>query len=142
MTRCYFLKLFFSELGWRFTIGDALDPSALNIRIEYFSTEICRSIENFCQATGKKIAIVVTEHMDYHDGRVFAYGEPLFEGERDTEYFVRILNGVRRFAGFVQAAHSSRMLLTLGDSPPRGRGYVVPTLPCCHCPFRRCRWTR
>src|ERR1700691_1284729 len=74
----FFLRLLFRALGLRFTVAASLDPLSLNLMMEDFSPSSCRTVERFHRETGKRIAIIATEHLDYQESRVLAYGEPLF----------------------------------------------------------------
>lgn len=129
------LRLLFDSLGFRFTVAESLDPTALNLMLEDFRPSSCQTIERFQRETGKRIAIVATEHLDYRDGHIYAYGEPLFIPEDNREY-VTHQERARRLAGMMQASHSSRMILTLGDYPRlEGIEELFPRTPVLQLPF-------
>ena len=114
---------------------ESLDPLALNLILEDFQPSSCDAIERFRRETGKRIAIVATEHLDCKDGRVLAYGEPLFVAEDDREY-VTHRERARRLAGMIQASHSARMIFTLGDYPRlEGIEELLPRTPVLQLPF-------
>ena len=50
----------------------------LNIVIENFSENSRRVVQDFCSSSGKRVAIVMTEHIDFIESKIFIHGSPLW----------------------------------------------------------------
>ena len=57
----------FKAYGYTVTCGRDLKKSALNIVIEYFDQQKIKIVKDFCLKYGKSVAIVMTEHLDFHE---------------------------------------------------------------------------
>ena len=65
------------QTGYEVTVGSQPREDALNVVIENFSEEGRDTLILFCRSTGKKVAVIMTEHLDFKSGQLFIHGDPL-----------------------------------------------------------------
>lgn len=103
----------FRQHGYRVSLGRQPRETALNLVIEGFSTETRNRLTEFCRRTGKKVGIILTEHMDFIDGRILFHGEPL-GSENDYMHPATQMSRVRNL---MECVPWIRCFLVLGDLP-------------------------
>jgi hypothetical protein len=57
-----------------FGISNSPSATALNIVIENFEAESATRVLDFCRRSGKRIAVILTEHLDFIKGRILFHG--------------------------------------------------------------------
>lgn len=130
-----FLRLLFAYKKVPFSIGSEFRSDALNLMIEAFDPKVCERIGEFHARTGKRIAIIATEHLDYRDGTPFLYNENLWAGETVGDYIDQSTS-IGRFAGLLEASKYATALIALGDLPRlNGVQSLLPRLHIVHLPF-------
>lgn len=111
-----FFVMSLRQYGYSVSIGNSPKESALNVVIENFSGPTKSIVENFCQMTQKKVAIIMTEHFDFH-GQIFFHGEPLkIESDVHNDYMDSYTQYGRTLNVF-QLLPCIRCFLKLGDMP-------------------------
>jgi len=68
----------FQQHGYSISVGRQPRHSSLNVVIEGFSTERSRDVLlEFCRASRKRVAVIMTEHLDFQHGQIYFHGAPL-----------------------------------------------------------------
>ena len=66
------------QKGYAVSVGKQPRPSSLNVVIEGFSLRSHRDVlMEFCQSTRKRVAVIMTEHIDIENGQILFHGAPL-----------------------------------------------------------------
>src|SRR3954470_4037116 len=78
-----FLKLTLAQNGYRLSIGRQPKLHALNFVIENFSEISSGILSEFCRSTGKRVAVIMTEHLDFIGDQISIHGTPLWQ---DNDY--------------------------------------------------------
>jgi hypothetical protein len=87
--------------GYQVSVGQQPRHSSLNVVIEGFSSQSRDIVLEFCQSTRKRVAMIMTEHLDFEHGRIFFHGAPL-GSENDYMPPTSMLLCVRRPAGIAK----------------------------------------
>lgn len=99
--------------GFHVTISKRPCPKSLNIVIENIQSDSYQVINDFCESFNKKIAIIMTEHIDYVENRLFFHGKPF---EAPTEYMHKYTRK-NRFLHLLLSTQNISFFLRLGDLP-------------------------
>jgi hypothetical protein len=127
-----FLVSTLSQHGYCVQVSNRPSLSALNIVIENFSATSVERIASFCRAHQKRVAVVLTEHMDFVDGRILFHGSEI--GSED-DYFAPEAR-IQRLAGMLALRDSIRTFFRLGDLPAlHNLGKMIPGLSVHSLPF-------
>ncbi|MBM4259648.1 MAG: hypothetical protein FJ147_27590 [Deltaproteobacteria bacterium] len=108
-----FFKLSFVEHGYPVSVGRQPRLGALNVVIENFSELSSEILCNFCRSTGKRVAVIMTEHLDFIGDRIFIHGEPLWQ-END---YMPSATQASRIKNLMDCAPYIRSFIVLGDLP-------------------------
>lgn len=129
-----FLVSTFSQHGYRVTVGRRPAITALNVVIENFTTLTRATLGTFCAETGKRVMVIMTEHIDFDGKAVRIHGDPLWS-END---YMHPATQVDRLKNLVEALPLLRGFLVLGDLPElQGVSRLLPGLEVCRLPFPR-----
>jgi hypothetical protein len=129
----FFLSIF-QQHGYTVTIGRQPASDALNVVIENFSSLTARTLMNFCQATSKRVAVIMTEHLDFVDNEIHIHGTPL----HNYNDYMHPATQAARIKGLMDCACYIRAFLVLGDLPElRNMGDMMPGLAVRTLPFPR-----
>ena len=60
--------------GYPFSVSNYPSPKALNVIIENFDALSSARVLAYCRESQKRVAVVLTEHMDFVDGRILFHG--------------------------------------------------------------------
>lgn len=71
----------FRQNGYRVTLGRRPNGDALNVVLESFNTESRGEIKEFYRATGKRVAVVMTEDLEFIENRVLMHQKPIWEDD-------------------------------------------------------------
>ena len=63
--------------GYQVSVGQQPRYSSLNVVIEGFSSQSRDILLEFCQSTRKRVAMIMTEHIDAEHGQILVHGAPL-----------------------------------------------------------------
>lgn len=111
----FFVRSILRDHGYEVSITDRLRVGALNLLIENFrpASEGCAyrvTIESFCRRFGKRVGIIMTEHIERRGTDIVFNGAPL----TDPGY---IGNKASRFFGLVAQSETVFGFFTLGALP-------------------------
>jgi hypothetical protein len=68
----------FQQNGYAVSVGRKPADMALNVVIENFSSRTRDTLIEFCSRTRKRVAVIMTEHIDFVTRRILIHGEPLW----------------------------------------------------------------
>lgn len=108
----YFLGAF-RQHGYPVSIGREPSESALNVVIENFSARSRDTLIEFCTRTRKRVAVIMTEHIDFVDRRIFIHGDPLWS---DNDY-MHPATQAERLKCLMSCQPYIKFLMVLGDLP-------------------------
>lgn len=121
-----------SENGYKASVSRRPSVQGLNIIIENLDESTLAVVAKFSRDTGKRLAVVVTEHMDFKDGKILFHGAPL---ESPSEYMHPVSKQIRLIHLFLARPYV-RYLLKLGDLPSlEGVDRMFPSIPILTLPF-------
>ncbi len=124
-----FLSEALTYFGEPCTTSTSLDEDSLNVVIEGFTPFGARYVRDFCERTGKKIAIVMTEHIAVK-GQVIFNDVPM---SRANEYTP---NAPGRLRNLCQLLPYVRAFWIAGHLPDALKlGEVFPHVPIIHVPY-------
>lgn len=108
-----FLRLTVCQNGYRFSVGRQPKVNALNVVIENFSETTSETLCQFCRSTGKRVAVVMTEHLDFIGNQIYIHGDPLW---RDNDY-MHPATQFARIKNLMDCTPYIRSFIILGDLP-------------------------
>ncbi|MET4736717.1 hypothetical protein ABIF73_000856 [Bradyrhizobium japonicum] len=108
----YFVQAF-QQHGYPVTVGREPATSALNVVIENFSVESRNTLIDFCTRTRKRVAVIMTEHIDFVDRRILIHGDPLWS---DNDY-MHPATQVERLKCLMSCQPYIKFFMVLGDLP-------------------------
>ena len=119
--------------GYVVSVGRQPRPSSLNVVIEGFSVRRNRDVlMEFCQSSRKRVAVIMTEHVDIENGRVLFHGAPL-GSENDYMHPDTILVRIKHL---LECLPYVRCFFVLGDLPElRNMSTMLPGLDVRAIPF-------
>lgn len=114
-------------------MGQRPCPLSLNVVIEGFSSEKSRDVlMEFCQSSGKRVAIVMTEHLDVQHGEIYFHGAPL-GSEND---YMHPEASLARIQHLMECVPYLKCFFVLGDLPElRNISTMLPDLEVRTIPF-------
>lgn len=126
-----FLFLLMRQHGYPITMGRSPRNDALNVVIENFSETTSRTLIDYCEQQGKRVALIMTEHLDLIGNELFIHGDRLWS---DNDY-MHPATQVARIKNLMDCVPYLRAIFVLGDLPElKGSermfpGLAVRTLP-------------
>ena len=124
----------FQQHGYRVSLGRRPHPLSLNVVIEKFSHRDKDVLMEFCRSTRKRVAVIMTEHVDFEHGQVLFHGTPLGT-END---YMHPVTAMARVTNLLECLPSIRCLFVLGDLPElRNISGMLPGLAVRTIPFPR-----
>jgi hypothetical protein len=127
-----FFCLALKAAGYRVSVSRRPSPEALNVLVENFSPDSARIVAAFCREHRKRVAVVMTEHIDFLGGEVRFHGGGM---EARDDYMAAVTKMGRLFSLLTLRDHV-RCIFRLGDLPRlRNFGDMAPGLPIRTIPF-------
>jgi hypothetical protein len=126
----YFL-MSMRQHGYRVSVGRKPCTHALNVVIENFSEATSEILIDFCRKSGKRVGVIMTEHIDFIGEQIYIHGDPLWN---DNDY-MHPATQVARIKNLMDCAEFIRCFFVLGDLPELLNinemlpGVAVRTLP-------------
>ena len=108
-----FLKLTLCQNGYRMSVGRRPKVDALNVVIENFSETTSEILCDFCRSTGKRVVVIMTEHLDFIGNQIYIHGDPLWQ---DNDYMLPETQ-LARIKNLMDCAPYIRSFMVLGDLP-------------------------
>jgi len=108
-----FFLLAMQQNGYQVTVGREPRPEALNVVIENFSEKTSTILIDFCRSQGKRVAVIMTEHLDFIKNQIFIHGDPLWS-QND---YMHPTTQVARIQNLMECVQYIRCFLILGDLP-------------------------
>jgi hypothetical protein len=119
--------------GYPVSVGQRPRPLSLNVVIEGFSSEKNRDVlMEFCQSSKKRVAMVMTEHLDIQHGEIYFHGAPL-GSEND---YMHPTASLARIQHLMECVPYLKCFFVLGDLPElRNISTMLPDLEVRTIPF-------
>ena len=118
--------------GYPVSVGRRPRHSSLNVVIEGFSSRNRDILLEFCQSSRKRVAVIMTEHLDIEHGRILFHGAPLGT-ENDYMHPATILARIKHL---LECLSYIRCFFVLGDLPElRNMSTLLPGLDVRTIPF-------
>ena len=118
--------------GYQVSVGQQPRHSSLNVVIEGFSSQSRDILLEFCQSTRKRVAMVMTEHIDAEHGQILVHGAPL-GSENDYMHPATIMARIKHL---LECVPYLRCFFVLGDLPElRNISTLLPGLDVRAIPF-------
>lgn len=108
-----FFVLSLKQRGYSVTIGKQPRVDALNVVIENFSNETAEKLVNFCSTHNKKVAVIMTEHIDFINNTLYMHGEKLWTHNDYMHPYTQ----VARLRALMSCSQYIRAFFVLGDLP-------------------------
>lgn len=108
-----FFFLLLKQHGYQVSMSRKPRLDALNVVIENFSGTSSQTLIDFCQQTGKRVALIMTEHLDLQDSMLLIHGEPLWT---DNDY-MHPFTQMTRIKNLMDCVPWLRAIFVLGDLP-------------------------
>ncbi len=108
-----FLVLALQQQGYSVSVGNQPHEERLNIVIENFSEHSRDTLIDFCSTHQKRVAVIMTEHLDFVDDRIFIHGDPLWN---NNDYMHPTMQ-VARIQHLFECLPYICSFLILGDLP-------------------------
>lgn len=129
------VEFFFALLaqhGYQVSMSREPRLDALNVVIENFSEASSQILIDFCEQTGKRVALIMTEHLDLSGSELLIHGAPLWT---DNDY-MNPLTQMGRVKNLMDCIPWLRAIFVLGDLPQlKGSGRMFPGIPVRSLPF-------
>lgn len=120
--------------GYQVSVGQQPRYSSLNVVIEGFSSQSRDILLEFCQSTRKRVAMIMTEHIDAEHGQILVHGAPL-GSENDYMHPATILARIKHL---LECIPYLRCFFVLGDLPElRNMSTMLPGVDVRAIPFPR-----
>lgn len=127
-----FFFLIMRQHGYPVSMSRKPKLDALNVVIENFSETSSQTLIDFCERTGKRVALIMTEHLDLQGGELFIHGERLWN---DNDY-MHPATQVARIKNLMDCVPWLRAIFVLGDLPQlEGSERMFPGVPVRAMPF-------
>lgn len=127
-----FVVMALRQHGYAVSVGRRPSRSSLNIVIENFAPDTRDVLIEFCKSSRKRIAVIMTEHVDFVHGQVIFHGVPL-GSNNDYMHPDTMLIRIRYL---LECMPYIRCLFVLGDLPElRNISVMLPGLDVRSIPF-------
>lgn len=124
----------FNQHGYPISVGRQPSNSSLNVVIENFSQQTRDVLTNYCKRSRKRVAVIMTEHLDFDSGQIFVHGDPLWS---DNDY-MHPATQVNRIRYLIDCMPCIRCFFVLGDLPElRNISGMLPGIDVRSIPFPR-----
>ncbi len=116
-----FVLAAFKQNGYQVSVGNEFKDDALNVLIECFDdgyknnkkkSDVAKII-NYCEKNNKKVAVIMTEHIDYTDKKIYAYSVPL--NQIDSTHYNSVIK--TRLLSLLTVSPYIKHIFTLGEYP-------------------------
>lgn len=120
--------------GYPVSVSNGPAVHALNVLIENFSPLSTAAVEAFCAAQRKRVAVIMTEHIDFTGGELRFHGIGM---DVRNDYMLPVTKMGRLFS-LLTLGERIRFFLRLGDLPElKNFDAVLPDVPVRTIPFPR-----
>jgi len=120
------------QYGYRVSVGRRPSLSSLNVVIENFSSQTRDVLVEFCKSSRKRVAVIMTEHVDFEHGQIFFHGAPL----GSANDYMHPATMQARIRHLLECLPYIRCFLVLGDLPElRNISIMLPGLDVRAIPF-------
>ena len=127
-----FFTLLMKQYGYQVSISRRPRLDALNIVIENFSDRTSNTLIDFCKQTGKRVALIMTEHLDLKGDQLLIHGDPLWT----RNDYMHASTQVARIKNLMDCVPWLRAIFVLGDLPSlEGADLMFPGVPLRALPF-------
>ena len=126
-----FFVMSLTQHGYSVSVGRKPSHSALNVVIENFTSDTKNTLVEFCNSARKRVAVIMTEHMDFDGEQILIHGDPLWS---KNDYMPPAVQ-LDRIKNLIDCLPCFRCFLVLGDLPELRNlsmmlpGFEVRTIP-------------
>jgi hypothetical protein len=129
-----FFVMALTQQGYAVSVGRKPDAAALNVVIENFTADLKKPLVEFCRSTRKRVAVVMTEHLDFDGEQILIHGDPLWSKNDYMPPGVQL----ERIKHLMDCLPYLRCFLILGDLPElHNMSMMLPGIDVCAIPFPR-----
>jgi len=129
-----FFTASFRQAGYVVSVDRKPRNDALNVSIENFSVSTRDTLIDFCTKSRQRVAVIMTEHIDFDRGEIFVHGHPFWSHNDYMDPAVQ----VERLRCLMDCAPYVRCLMVLGDLPElRSMSELLPGMNVQTIPFPR-----
>jgi hypothetical protein len=131
-----FFKTSFTQAGYAVSVSNEPSISSLNVVIENFTPKSRDTLIQFCNTHKKRVAIIMTEHLDYAPSN----GELYIHGDRLNTFndYMDPATQIQRIQHLIECRPYIRCFFTLGDLPElKNISTMLPGLPIRKLPFSK-----
>ena len=108
-----FFLLIMKRNGYHVTLGRQPRLDALNVVIENFSEATSNVLIDFCRSHRKRVAVIMTEHIDFIENQIFIHGDPLWS----VNDYMHPATQIARIKNLADCIQYIRCFFSLGDLP-------------------------
>ncbi|MCP3966403.1 MAG: hypothetical protein GY750_13680 [Lentisphaerae bacterium] len=127
-----FFVMALREYGYDVTFGRHPRKTALNVIIENFDSHSYKIVKDFCETENKKIAVIMTEHLDLINGKILIHGSPLWS----VNDYMAPETQISRIRFLFDLFPYLKSLFTLGDLPKlENMSQMLPEIDIRRIPF-------
>ena len=121
-----------TQHGYAVSVGRNPSHSVLNVVIENFTADTKKTLVEFCKSARKRVAMIMTEHLDYDGKQIFVHGDPLWSGNDYMHPAIQL----GRIKNLMDCLPYLRCFLVLGDLPElRNMSAMLPGIDVRSIPF-------
>ncbi|MCK9397952.1 MAG: hypothetical protein M0Q44_20475 [Methylobacter sp.] len=127
-----FFVMALKQYGYSVSIGRQPSDSSLNVVIENFSAQTKMTLINYCKSSRKRVAVIMTEHIDFENDEIYIHGSPLWSNND----YMHPETQVARLRSLIDCLPYIRCFFVLGDLPElRNMSKMLPGLAVRSIPF-------
>ncbi|KQO79774.1 hypothetical protein [Rhizobium sp. Leaf262] len=103
----------FEQNGYEVDVSDRPNNAALNVVIENFAPHTKRVLMEFCNENSARVAVIMTEHIDFVGWKILIHGDPLWS-QND---YMQPTTQVTRLRNLIALQPYLKCFFVLGDLP-------------------------
>lgn len=108
-----FFVMVFQRNGYDVTVSNSPSDESLNVVIENFDKDTQSTLIEFCRDRKFRVAVIMTEHIDFLDGNILIHGEKLW----NTNDYMHPATQINRLRRLIALQPYLRCFFVLGDLP-------------------------
>ena len=120
------------QYGYKPSVGRNPRHDALNVVIENFSDATSDILRKYCRESGKRVCVIMTEHIDFIDNEIYIHGDMMW----NQNDYMHPATQVSRIRSLMDCAPYIRGFFVLGDLPELlNMGMMLPGITVRTLPF-------
>ena len=127
-----FFVMTLKQYGYSVSIGRQPSDYSLNVVIENFSAQTKMTLIDYCKLSRKRVAVIMTEHIDFDNDEIYIHGSPLWSNND----YMHPETQLARLRSLIDCLPYIRCFFVLGDLPElRNMSRMLPGLAVRSIPF-------